>query len=403
MVLIQFIKRYWIPDFLHGVVFLSAALGAFALSNRLQPESGLATVTLLGVILANQKSIPIHHVVEFKEHLRVFLISCLFIVLGSRVPLSDLLELGVAGPLFLAILVLVIRPASVLVSTLRMGLSWRERVFLAFLAPRGIVAAAVSSVFALKLTLGSPASGGSNLGGADQLVPITFFVIVGTVAVYGLLAAPLAKRLKLADPNPQGVLFAGAEPWVRDIAAALQQEGYQVLLVDTNYAHVAAARMAGLPADCCSILSEHVREELDLSGIGRLLAMTSNDEVNALAVREFTHVFGRAQAYQLPPGDVGSGRRASVAGHLQGRLLFAEGLGYDEFVRRVHTGAVVKKTQLTKEFSYDDFQALYGESAVLLFIQNEAKKLEVCTTEKSPSPKPGQTVVALVNPPAGDC
>jgi hypothetical protein len=278
-------------------------------------------------------------------------------------------------------------------------LNWRERVFLAFLAPRGIVAAAVSSVFALKLTLGDAAG----LEGAERLVPITFFAIVGTVAVYGLLAAPLAQRLKLADPNPQGVLFAGAEPWVRDVAAVLQQDGYQVLLVDTNYANVAAARMAGLPADCCSILSEHVREELDLSGIGRLLAMTPNDEVNALAVREFTHVFGRAQAYQLSPGDARSGRRASIAGHLQGRLLFAEGLGYDELARRVHAGAVVKKTQLTEEFSYEDFQDLYGESAVLCFIGDEAKRLEVCTAEKPPAPKSGQTVVALVDPPVNDC
>ncbi len=280
--LVQSVKRYWVPDFLHGVVFLTAAMGVFALSNLLQEESGLVTVTVLGIALANQKGASIHHVLEFKEHLRVLLISCLFIVLGSRVDPLDVWDLGFGGAAFLAAMILVVRPASVFVATIRSALTYRERIFLAFLAPRGIVAAAVSSVFALKLAAwsGVEIESESLAKQADALVPITFLVIVGTVFVYGLFAAPLARRLKLADPNPQGILFAGAEPGIREIAKQVHAKGIPVLLVDTNYANVAAAKMAGLPAECVSILSEHLREELDLAGIGRLLAMTANDEVN---------------------------------------------------------------------------------------------------------------------------
>jgi len=155
--LAQSVKRYWVPDFLHGVVFLTVAMGVFALSNFLQEESGLVTVTVLGIALANQKTASIHHVLEFKEHLSVLLIACLFIVLGSRVNPRDVWNLGFGGLAFLAAMILVVRPVSVLLATIRSTLTLQERIFLGFLAPRGIVAAAVSSVFSLKLAAWSGA------------------------------------------------------------------------------------------------------------------------------------------------------------------------------------------------------------------------------------------------------
>ncbi len=400
MVLVQCVKRYWIPDFLQGVVFLTVAMGTFALSNLLQDETGLVTVTVLGIALANQRTISMHQVLEFKEHLSVLLISCLFIVLGSRVDPRQVWELGLGGVAFLAAMILVVRPSSVMLATLRSKLTWQERVFLAFLAPRGIVAAAVSSVFALKLaTLTGDELGDATFAQqADTLVPITFLVIVGTVFVYGLCAAPLAHRLGLADSNPQGILFASAESWVREIAKQVHSEGIAVLLVDTNYANVAAAHMSGLPAECASIVSEHIREELDLAGIGRLLALTANDEVNSLAIREFSHTFGRASIYQIAPRNSGSTKRMSIAGHLRGRLLFDNNLHHDALASRFASGSVVKKTKLTNEFQYADFQALYGNSATLLFLLSEPRKLTVCSPDRSVTPQAGQTIIALVDP-----
>lgn len=399
-ILVQAVKRYWIPDFLHGVVFLTVAMGVFALSNLLQEESGLVTVTILGIALANQKSVSIHHVLEFKEHLRVLLISCLFIVLGSRVDPMNVWSLGFGGAAFLASMILIVRPVSVFLATIGSTLTVQERVFLSFLAPRGIVAAAVSSVFALKLASWSGAgfSNAEFAKQADAIVPITFLVIVGTVFVYGIFAAPLARWLKLADPNPQGILFASAEPCIREIAKQVQSEGFTVLLVDTNYGYIAAAKMAGLPAECASILSDHVREELDLSGIGRLLAVTANDEVNSLAVREFAFLFGRVNVYQLTPWDEGSGKRTSISEHLRGRLLFDETLNHDALVSRFVRGFQVKTTKLTDEFTYKDFRARYGDTAIVLFVIDEAKKLEICSLEAPVDPKAGQSMIALVEP-----
>jgi len=397
--LIEIVRRYWIPDYLHGVVFLAVALASFAVSNYVQEESGLVTVTVLGVILANQRAISIRHVIELKEHLGVFLISCLFIVLGSRLDPAAFLALGWQGLAFLAVLILIVRPVSVFVATWGAQLNWREKLFLACLAPRGIVAAAVISVFALKVeTLAHERPDMQFLTGqADQLVPLTFLVIVGTVGVYGLSAGPIARSLGLSDVNPQGLLIAGADPWMRKIAAILQEEGLQVVLVDTNYKNVAMARMDGLRAECASVLSEYIREEFNLSGIGRLLAMTPNDEVNALAVREFVHRWGRANVYQLPPQDDRLGPRSSVAEHLRGRQLFAKELNYLEIAHRFEAGAHIKKTRLSDEFTWDDFVERYGESSVLLFVITESKKLRVTTSREPIKPLPGQSVIALVD------
>lgn len=394
LLLVQCVRRYWIPDYLHGVVFLATGVGAFVVSNYLQAESGLLTVTILGVALANQKNVPMRHVLEFKEHLGVLLISCLFIVLGSRVDPMDIYNLGWRGLLFLVVMIVIVRPASVFLSTVATKLSWQERTFLAFLAPRGIVAAAVASVFALEL--GTHAAEPSLVPQIESLVPLTFLVIVGTVFFYGLCSAPLARSLGVSEPNPQGILFAGAEPWIREIARAVMDSGHNVLLLDTNYANVAAARMEGMSAECTSILGEHAREEVDLAGIGRLAAMTPNDEVNSLAAREFVHHFGRADVYQLSPWDAGS-RRASIAEHLQGRLLFGKGLHHDALVRIFEQGASVKRTKLTDEFSYEDFRATYNEDVILLFVVDENGKLHVSTTEGDLTPKAGQTVIALVD------
>jgi len=396
--IVEVMRRYWLPDYLHGVAVLAAALAAFTISNWMQHESGLVTVTVLGILLANQRRVSIRHVVEFKEHLGVFLISCLFIVLGSRLDPRELWNLGWSGTAFVAAIILLVRPASVFLAMLGDSTRFHERAFLAFLAPRGIVAAAVSSVFALQLSVSIALRGDSPelLGQVERLVPVTFLVIVSTVACYGLLAGPLARWLGLADPNPQGILFAGADPWVRAVAASLKDAGFQVMLIDTNFSHVAEARMQGVPAECASVLSEYVQEEMDLGGIGRLLAVTPNEEVNALAVREMAHVFGRRNVYQVAPDNKASGRRQSMGEHLRGRLLFQSGLTSEVLQRLLAEGAIFKKTTLTDEFTFADFQEMYGPATVVMFIIDRHETLHICVADEAPEAESGDTLLALV-------
>ena len=396
--LVQLIKRFWIPDYLQAVSFLAVTLLAFGVSNLMFHESGLLTVTVLGIYLVNQKQVAIHHVREFKEHLGVFLISCLFIVLGSNFKLESIQVVGVNGLWFLLAMIFVVRPISVFAATIKTGLSMQEKVFLSFLAPRGIVAAAVASVFSLEL---ANINVDQNL--RSQIVPLTFVLIVGTVTVYGLFSAPLARLLKLADENPQGVLFAGAGAWVRDIAEALMNLDQQVLLVDSSYANWRETRMRGIPVECASILSEHLLEETDLSGIGRLVAATPSNEVNALAVQEYTSVFESKNVFQMAPWDINAGKRTSVSEHSLGRLVASEDLPYVRIRNGYRQGAEVKTTLITDEYTIEDFYEKYGaDNAAVLFVLDSNGRLHINSAHEPHDVKTGDTVIAIVGLPVPD-
>ena len=232
------LKHHLIPDFLESVFLLAVVAVAFAASNWFQQESGLLTATVLGIALANQKSVSVREILEFKEHLRVLIISLLFILLSGRVAPLALSEALVPSLFFLAALIIIARPASIFLATIRSKhLKFRERLFLASLAPRGIVAAAVTAIFAIEL---EHAAHEGRLPAwietqAHQLVPIVFLIIIGTVLIYGIAAAPLARALGLASRNPTGVLFAGADRWIRLIGKALHDDGHEVLLLDTKH------------------------------------------------------------------------------------------------------------------------------------------------------------------------
>ena len=400
MCLVFMIRKHLIPDYLQNPIVLMSVLASYTVSNLMLPESGLGTVTVLGIAMANQKSISVSHLIEFKENLGVLLISVLFILMASRYEFATLLKLGTPAVLFLLLMIFVVRPLSVAVSTIGTSINWKERLFLAFLAPRGIVAAAVASVFALELRHlaheGHSSVTNQMIGDLDKLVPLTFVVIVGTVAFYGLLAGPLARYLKISERDPQGFLFGGADYLVRSIAAALQKEGFRVLLVDTNYDNIRAARMQNLPATNASILSDFAREELDLAGIGRFVAMTANDQVNRLATLEFKDVFETSDLFQLKPDASEKHRKAPSQQLKRSRYIFKGGTTHRLLDDLVEKGFVVKTTRLTPEFPYASFQEKYGPEAVLMFIISETRKLEICTDETTAEPPVGATLIALV-------
>lgn len=387
--LIEVIRRRWVPEFLHNALTLMVIVAAFTLSNELQVESGLLTTTLMGVVLANQRTIEVKRLSHFNEEIGILLLSSLFVLLAARLDLDSLSSIGVRALAFFGVLVFIARPLSVYVSTWRSQLTWRERLFLAWLAPRGIVAVAVTSLFALELAEhGNPE--------AERMVPLTFLVVIGTVLIYGLTAGPLASRLGLVLPEPHGFLIVGAHDWARTLAARLRETGRDVLLIDTNWSNVNAAKLDGLPAVYASVLSDHALDEIDLSRMGNLLALTRNDEVNALAALRFAEIFGRENIYQLPLQAEESRKSISTAQH--GRCLFSSKATFPYLVHRFNSGAVIKKVKLTQEFAYRDFLALYGDGIVPLFLVHESGEVSVFTTDTALTPRAGQTLLALVDP-----
>ncbi len=389
--IVVLMRRRLLPDFLQSPVTLMFVIVSYVTADALQSESGLLAVTAMGIALANQKYVSIKQISEFKENLRALLIATLFIMLAARLPAEQVHLTDMSAWLFVGALILVVRPLATLASTWGSGLSWNERAFLAWMAPRGIVAAAVVSLFSLKLE-------SAGFAGAGELAPLTFVVIIGTVAVYGLSAPFLARKLKVAQPNPQGVLFAGAHRWAREMAAALDKEDLKVALVDTNWENIGLARQAGLSAHYGNVLDEDFLYEVDLEGIGRLLSMTPNDEVNSLAALHFEELFGRDEVYQLCPAKQGSAAQVDMPRHLRGHYLFAEDATFGDLEQRFRAGAAIKKTSLTAEYSFASFRDMYGAGALPLMIIDENKKLKILTIESDVSPEDGDTLVSVVIP-----
>jgi hypothetical protein len=388
--MILFLRRFWIPDFLQNGVSLLVALGLFAVSNLLRHEAGLVTVILMGVLLANQKWVPIRHIIEFKENLRVLLIGSLFILLSSRLELQDVLGTGWRGLLFLAVLIFVARPLSVWASTLGSALKIRERLFLVWMAPRGIVAASVASIFAFELAE-------AGFEGAGDVAAMTFLVIVGTVTLYGLTAGPAARKLGLSEDNPQGVLIIGAHRLGREISRVLQSLGFKAILVDTNEQNIEASKQANLPVIYGNALSEDVIEEIDFAGIGRLLALTSNNEVNALAALHFSEVFDRSEMFQLSVEGKGNSQEPAPK-HLRGRFLFNPDLTYKFLAGALNAGSEIRAVPITNNFDYDAFKKQYENKVYPLFLAKGDKELFILTADSQFMPVPGQTLVVLTPP-----
>ncbi len=399
--LVSILSRRLVPDFLRNPVTLMIVVAAFVVSNELQPESGLLTTTLMGIALANQPYASVQRIIEFKENLQVLLIGSLFIVLSARLEMSALQYIDLNALIFLAILIIVVRPASVFLSTLGTKLRWEEKIFMSWLAPRGIVAAAVASLFAFQLRNVYPQQ-------IDALVPIVFLVIVGTVAVYGLTAAPLARWLDLAEPNPKGILFVGAGAWVRRVGQFVQDLGYRVLLVDSNPEHIRKAEQEGLPAHRGNALSESLLDEIDLSGIGRLLITIPNDEVGSLTALHFSEVFDTTDIYQLASQpDSRHGGKGKMPKHLRGRPLFGENTSYRSLRAHVQRGDEVKILQPADDFSdveedreaysYDELSELYEDFTVIpLFILKGEEDLDVVSETDQFRLRPEDRLVALV-------
>lgn len=381
------LRRDWVPGYLFNVATLTAVFAVFAAANTFAHESGLLAVTVMGIFLANRSGVPVDEILEFKESLSLFLIGGLFILLAAMVDLARLRELGWVSLEVLAVAQFVARPLQVTLSTWGSALNWRERALLAWIAPRGIVAAAVSALFALQLErTGFPQ--------AELLVPLTFVVIIGTVVLQSLTARPLARALKVAEPEPVGFLIVGAHPLARAVARALMEKKVPVLLADTQWDNVSRARMDGLRAYYGNPLSEHAELYLDLAGLGNLLALTPDMHLNELACARYRRDFGPPHVYALK---VRSGEEGRTAAAKSGRDAFGEEASYAELSRRLFRGAEIRTTPLTEDFGMNEYRERYGERALPLFAVDPKGRVEVFATGTKVEPGPDWSVVAMVD------
>jgi len=384
------LRRGWVPDSLLNLSVLASVFAAFSLSNTVQHESGLLAVTVMGIWLANRPGVPVHDILEFKETLSQILLSALFILLAARVAPEQIFSLGWPALAVLVCMLWVGRPLKVLFATWGSPLKWRERALLAWIAPRGIVAAAVSALFALRLeSLDVPQ--------ADRLLPMTFLVIIGTVIWQSLTARPMARLLKSAEPDRVGFLISGANPVARAIGLALHEQGIPVRLCDSDWYSLSKARMLGLPTYHGSLVSEHAQRNLDTNGLGRLLALSTRDHVNQLIMVRGRDEFGKQKVFSLPLSSDGDpAEKHALDPEYRGRTLFAPGVGYWKLSGLLGAGAQIKATRLSESFDFAQYRAQDRDKSVIpLFAINPKGYAIPFTLDQELEPEAGWTVIGL--------
>jgi len=291
--LVFVIRKQFIPHYLLNVGVLSTVLLVFVTSDFLAHESGLLAVVVMGMVVGNSKLPNLKELLYFKESLSVLLISILFILLAANINIDQLMLLydWRTGILFASI-ILVVRPLGVFLSSAGSKLKLKEKFFISWVGPRGIVAAGIASLFGSKLVARGEI-------GAEYITPLVFMIVLGTVLLNATTARLVAKWLGVFLKKSEGILIVGAAPASRLIAQYLQDNNRHVVLIDNNETNISKAQDKGLEAITANIFSDNLADNIELNDMGYLMALTGNADINAFAIERFTKQFGENGAFRL--------------------------------------------------------------------------------------------------------
>ncbi|MCF6308360.1 MAG: cation:proton antiporter [Flavobacteriaceae bacterium] len=287
------INKKFIPKYLLNVFALAAVLGVFVLSDAFAHESGLLAVVVMGMVLGNSNSKYIEELLYFKESLSVLLISILFILLSANMNMDQLLLIfNWNTAILFAVIIFIIRPLGVFLSTLNSGLHLNEKLFISWVGPRGIVAAGIASLFGITLVE-------NGVKNAEFITPLVFMVVLGTVLLNATTARFFAKISGVFLKKSEGILIVGASEVSRLIAKYLQENNRRVVLIDSNHNNVDKAKNIGLEAFTTDIYSDSLEDHIELNDIGFLLSLTGSSDVNKHAIARFKEQFGENGAFRL--------------------------------------------------------------------------------------------------------
>lgn len=384
----QMLKRHVFPDYLQNYAGLAVVLLVFTASNALGSESGLVAVTMMGLVMANMKDVDVEELLSFKEHLTIVLISMLFILLAARLDIEQVAGIGIPALAVLVVALVIARPLSVLVSSIGTSVNFKEKVLLAWIAPRGIVAAAISSLFALRLE--------GQVENASLIVPLTFVMIIGTVVVQGLTAGSLAQRLGLSSRGEQGVLIASSNKVALTLGEALIANNIKVKIVDTRREGLQEARMLGMETFYGNPLSEHADRFMELMGFTHLFAVSRNPEANAMICARYRHDFGPAHVFSVQPSSMDeSDVRQGLMTTLRTKVLFNKDASWSKLASLIGQGATIRSTALSQEYDFEAYIASLDKQDIMLFALDEHGKLLVFSSHLKLEPERGWTIVSL--------
>lgn len=349
-----FYRRGAVPSYLKAPLLMVLVLIAYWASNLVQHEAGLLTVTLMGLVIGNMNLVELEPLRHFKENLSIVLLAVLFIIIPSQLNIDQLSLLNWQVGVFVLAVLLVVRPLTIALATLGASMRGKDKLLLAWIAPRGIVAAATASIF-------GPALVAAGYPDAEALLPIVFLIIIATVLIHGLTLGPLARKMGLAAEAANGLLIIGASPWALTLAKKLQELNVEVMVVDGSYQRLQPIRMAGIKVYCGEVLSDHAEHELEDEHLSFLLCATDNPYYNALVCHAEGSEFEHHRALQLAPRQEAHQEQKRLTPQQRGYYAFAPATDFCTLQQCLDTGWTVQSTQLSEDFAFDKLKHLLGE------------------------------------------
>lgn len=354
--IVRAFRAGWTPEFLKAPIIFASIILCYALAEQIEKEIGLVAVTAYGMTLANSRLAGLAELRKFKEDIAVLLVSGVFVILTANLtPELIARAMNWQTLAFLAVMLFVVRPLSIWTSTYG-TLNRNEAILLGWIAPRGIVAVAVSSLFGTLLQ-DLESQSRFYFDGAEQITPLAFAMVFTTVVLHGFTIGPLSRRLGLARKTKPGVLVVGVNPWSIDFAQTMQDVGVEPILADNNWRRLRPAREAGLNTFFGEVLSEEAEVRLDHSAFDQVIGMSANEPYNALVSGHFAPELGRHKVYQLSSQDGEDEDPRAIGMGTRGRTLIRRGRGYDSLIRDHYRGWQFAKTQLTDRYGIEEFRA----------------------------------------------
>ena len=295
-------REGWTPEYLKAPLIFGSIILCYAMAELVEKEIGLVAVTAYGMTLANSKLAGLTELQKFKEDIAVLLVSGVFVMLTADLTpgiISQAINWNTFA--YLLCMLFLVRPLSVWIATYG-TLNRKEAILLGWIAPRGIVAVAVSGLFG-SLLVDLSREGRFFFSGADQITPLAFAMVFTTVVLHGFTVGPLARALGLARKEKPGVLVVGANAWSLEFAKALEASEIEVIMADSSYRRLRASREAGLDIFLGEVMSEDAELKLDHARFSTVVALSTNDSYNALVSSHFAPEVGRHMVFQLSLND----------------------------------------------------------------------------------------------------
>ncbi len=381
-----------VPEYLKSPLVFAAVIACFTIADEITHETGLLAVTAMGMTLANIRISSIQDMRHFKENISILLISTIFIMLTASLTRGTLLQIfrpEIIG--YVLLMLFIVRPLSIFLSTIRTDLSKSEKLLVGWIAPRGIVALTVSGYFASILY-------DEGYEDAALVTSITFALVFFTVVAHGFSISWLAGKLNLSAEGRPGTMIIGSNSFTVALAKILKDMDIPAIVSDSSWQRLSKARNAGVNFHHGEILSEQTDYRVDMTPYDYLISATEFDSYNALVATAFVPAFGRNNVFKLSIQTERGDQVEDLDPTIAGRVLFSEEISLEGLCGKIDDGYVMRKTNITDQYTYPDYLDDRAHGTILLFVLRVSGNVEYYTDEIKLKAEPGDVVVSLTPP-----